>query len=215
MTREVVCISRTLGAKGDVVGRLVAERLGFRYVDEEIVVRAAELAETEPAVVAAAEHRPPWHERFLAKLAQAAELARSAPPPSDGRPASAVRPAPGDTRALIRTAIVEVAKGGRAVIVAHAASHALAFVEDVLRVLVTASGETRSRRVAAAEGLSAADAAAAVAASDTERRDYFRRFYDVKEELPTHYDLVVNTDVLTPEQAVELIVCAAQGAGRS
>ena len=45
--------------------------------------------------------------------------------------------------------------------------------------------------------------------SDRERADYFRRFYDIDEELPTHYDIVVNTDTLGPEQAVNLIVAAA------
>jgi hypothetical protein len=31
---RVICISRTLGAGGEEVGWLVAERLGFAYVDE-------------------------------------------------------------------------------------------------------------------------------------------------------------------------------------
>ena len=46
--------------------------------------------------------------------------------------------------------------------------------------------------------------------SDRERTDYFKRFYDLTEELPTHYDLVVNTEALTPEQAVSAIVAAAE-----
>ena len=40
------------------------------------------------------------------------------------------------------------------------------------------------------------------------RRDYLKRFYELDEELPTHYDLVVNTDVLTLEQAAGLVVHA-------
>jgi hypothetical protein len=39
---SAVCISRTAGARGEEVGRLVADALGFRYVDEEIVLAAAE-----------------------------------------------------------------------------------------------------------------------------------------------------------------------------
>ena len=41
-------------------------------------------------------------------------------------------------------------------------------------------------------------------------RSYLQSFYQVKEELPTHYDLVINTDVLAPAQAVEAILAAAQ-----
>jgi hypothetical protein len=40
MTR-VVCISHATGSGGGEVGRLVAERLGFLYVDDEIVAQAA------------------------------------------------------------------------------------------------------------------------------------------------------------------------------
>jgi hypothetical protein len=41
--------------------------------------------------------------------------------------------------------------------------------------------------------------------SDAARRDYLRRFYDVEEELPTHYDVIVNTDLLSIEQAARLV----------
>ena len=45
--------------------------------------------------------------------------------------------------------------------------------------------------------------------SDAGRRDYLKRFYDVGEELPPTYDLVVNTDALSVELAAELVVRAA------
>jgi cytidylate kinase len=118
---------------------------------------------------------------------------------------------PEDLRLLIRAAIHELARDGHAVIVAHAASMTLAARSDVVRVLVTASAETRVGRLVAAQGITSEAATAAIATSDRDRGDYFRRFYDIAQEQPTHYDLVVNTDVLTPEQAAEVIVCAAQG----
>ena len=61
-----------------------------------------------------------------------------------------------------------------------------------------------------AAGMELGAAQAAVRNSDRERADYFRRFYEIDEELPTHYDIVVNTDTLGPEQAVNLIVAAAR-----
>ena len=95
-------------------------------------------------------------------------------------------------------------------IAAHAASHALADRTDVVRVLVTASPETRRARVAAERGLAEKDAAKAVDRSDAARADYLKRFYGAKRELPTQYDLVVNTDRLTPDEAVELVVLASK-----
>ena len=106
--------------------------------------------------------------------------------------------------------IDEIAAEGNAVIVAHAASMALAGAEGILRVLVTASPEERVKRLVETEEIANADAARLIMESDQARADYFRHFYGVAQELPTHYDLVVNTDVLGAEQAAEIVVHAAQ-----
>ena len=215
MKCRLACISSTDTASGQALGRLVAERLGFRYVDEQIVARAAELAQVDPALVAATEQRQPLLHRLIEKLGVAQHMigpvALGTLLPVGGAlidvpPVSAELD---DLRVLIRAAIHEVAKQGQAVIVAHAASMALVSQDGVLRVLMTASVETRIRRLVASAGISNADAAAAVARSDRNRQEYFRRFYEVREELPTHYDLVINTDVLTPEQVAEIVVFAA------
>ncbi len=219
MEFQVVCISRTIAAGGEAIGRTVAQRLGFRYVDEEVITTAARKAQVDPQVVAAAEHKQPFIKRLIAAIGVAQGVADPLGFPT-GVPIETMyyQPIPNplavlpeDHRTLIRTAIHEIATEGKAVIVAHAASMALAGVAGVLRVLVTASPEIRARRLAEVEkALDKNAVATAIKQSDTERRDYFRRFYNIKEELPTHYDLVVNTDVLTLEQAVDLI-CAARG----
>ena len=41
-SKRIVCISHFAGAEGEAVAREVAERLGFRYLDEEIIETAAE-----------------------------------------------------------------------------------------------------------------------------------------------------------------------------
>jgi cytidylate kinase len=87
---------------------------------------------------------------------------------------------------------------------------ALARTQDVLRVLVTASTETRVSRMADLERIVEDEAQRRVAADDRERREYFKRFYKLSQELPTHYDLVINTDVLTTAQAVAVVLAAAQ-----
>ena len=217
MSFEVVCISRTDGARGEAVAQLVAERLGYQYIDDQIIARAAELAKVDPAVIAATEQRQSLLDRLIAKLVVAQEaigpMALDTFPVGVGASGITLggQTATDDLRSLIRAAIHEVAKLGRVVIVSHASSMALAFVEGVLRVLVTASAVTRARRVGASAGMSEADATAAIAEADRNRQDYFRRFYEIREEQSTHYDLVINTDVLSAEQAASLVVFAARG----
>jgi cytidylate kinase len=80
----------------------------------------------------------------------------------------------------------------------------------VLRVLVTAPEETRRDRLAQDGAMTAAEATESITKSDQGRGNYFRTFYKLEQELPTHYDLVLNTEVLTPEQVTALIVFAAR-----
>jgi cytidylate kinase len=206
VTLQTICISHATGAGGRAVGRAVAERLGFRYVDNEVIAEAADWAELDPAVVADAERRKPLVERVLGGLAVAGPGAEHAPPEAWGW--AMMGPAEPGVRALIIEVLRAFADRGSVVIVSHAASFALA-EREVLRVLVTASPETRARRVAKASGIAAPDAARQVKKEDGARADYLKRFYRIAHELPTHYDVVVNTDALTQDAAVAIIEAAA------
>jgi cytidylate kinase len=202
-----VCISRPEGAGGAEVGRIVSERLGFAYVDEEIVAAAAAKGGISAEDVADEEQR----KRALGRLLQ--EIGRGASVESYGLGGIAWPQhevvTPDAVRGLIQEAIEETAARGEVVIVSHAASHALAGRDGVLRVLVTASPETRARRLAEARGAEPKEAEKAVKDADAARADYLRRFYGVSGENPTQYDLVVNTDVLGVERAAEVVAAAA------
>lgn len=76
-------------------------------------------------------------------------------------------------------------------------------------MLVTASPDTRRARIAAEQGLSEKDAQRAVSDSDANRADYLKRFFGEKAELPTHYDVVVNTDRLSIAAATAVVAVAA------
>lgn len=45
-----------------------------------------------------------------------------------------------------------------------------------------------------------------LAESDHQRQKHLAKFYGVAEELPTHYDLVINTDALEPEHAIAAVL---------
>ena len=208
MVYRVVCVSGPDGAHMRAVAQGVAERLGFALVDEEIVLRAAAEAGVEPRLVANAEKRRSFMERALDALASntdGAALALAGVGVVVVVPETAVSD---ELRDLIRAAIEETAARGSAVIVSHAGSHALASQPDVLRVLVTASPPIRRARVSSERDLNEKDAARAVDESDAARADYLKRFYGAKSELPTQYDIVVNTDRLSPDEAISLVALA-------
>ena len=208
MPCSVICVSHATGSGGDEVGRLAAERLGFLHVDEEIVARAAARGGISPADVADEERRKSLATRILNSISDGGSSAMAL-----GGGALPVvlehEPSSSEIQALIREAIEQTAARGNVVITAHAASHALKPGASTLRVLVTASPRTRAQRVSEQAGVDMARAERTVKAADAGRRDYLKRFYDVAEELPTHYDLVVNTDGISVEQAATLVVHVA------
>ena len=175
MSRNVICISRTLGAAGEQLATVVAEKLGFRYADEDILSRAAKIAGVEADVIAASER-------------------------SEGGATYAV---------AIEQAIRETASEGNVVIVAHGASIPLASEPRALRVLVTASPASRARRLAETDGIDEAGANQAIAESDAARSSYLERIYGVTQELPTTYDVTINTDTMSIPKAARVVMQAA------
>jgi cytidylate kinase len=202
--RRVICISHATGAGGEEVGRLVADQLGFLYVDDEIVARAAAKAGIGPDEVADAERRRSLITRALDALAQGGgetwTMTTVGLPPVTGSELGRY-----DVLALIREAIEQAAARGNVVIVAHAASHVVPPASDVLRVLVTASPDRRATRLAELEGIDAKEARRMIKDADAGRRDYLKSFHGVDHEAPTHYDIVLNTDVLPIEDAARVV----------
>src|SRR5258708_1862893 len=151
MAFTVVAISRTSGAGGETIGHEVARQVDFRYVDDEIVSTAAEKADVDPKRIVEVEHG----ESTVRRIMEALHLGRAMDDAMSyligRRPeehyyhlTSVAKPTTSDGyRKLIRAVIVEIARHGRAVIVAHAASMTLRAEHNVLRVLVTASPDTR------------------------------------------------------------------------
>lgn len=187
----------------------MAEKLDLRYLDEEIIVRAAEKGGVSPADVADAERRRSLLSRVLAELGS-----------SHGAESWAVTgiapPVGGDERspALLQSLIVdvvnEIAGQGEMVIGAHGASFALAGRPEVLRVHIVASSETRARRLVESVELTSRAAEKQISDSDRSRADFLRRLFGIESELPSHYDLVVNTDTMSYEEAADLIAVAAR-----
>ncbi|MEX0682305.1 MAG: cytidylate kinase-like family protein [Dehalococcoidia bacterium] len=200
---RVVCISRTLGAGAEEIGRAVASELGFRYADDEIIARAAEAAGVSPETIAGVEKTP----GLVTRIAES--MGRFPMAPEGWSMPVMVTPQPA-YEDLIQRVINEVATEGSVVIVAHGASIGLAGTEGVLRVLINGSPEARARRLTEAGAIDGQKAAKAIGESDKQRREFLRRFYDVGDEEATHYDLVISTDILSPAAASEVVLAAAK-----
>lgn len=209
MKCSLVSIARSSGAGGEEVGRLVAAGLGFRYLDNEIIIWAAEKAGVSPKMIADAEKTKPLIVRVLESLGQTnlagAEGGYALQPLSAAPTASQ-----SDYGGLIEKVIQEAAAEGRSVFVGHGAGVALQAETDALRVFITGTPELRALKFARDTLSDAGKARKAIDTSDQQRREFLKRLYGVNDEAPHLYDLVINTDHISIEEAANLVLQAAK-----
>ena len=202
MTASTITVAWTDGAHGEPIARELASQLGFRFLNEEIVERAAHHAGVGPSTISSVEHRESLAARILRSLSslQLAEVGAYAPYVPDETPAY---------REVIKHVVRAAGREGSIVIGLHGAGVTLAGTPGLLRVFVTAPRDVRVRRLIEETAVAEKDARAAVEKTDAARRDYFRRFFNIDEERPTQYDLVVNTAVVSVDVTVRTILAAA------
>jgi Cytidylate kinase-like family len=141
---QAICISRSTGAEGEAVGRAVAERLGFRYVDDEVIEEAAKSAGVDRELVADAEQRKPLAVRILAHIGEQSPETLALLPATG--PESLPREE--DLRLLIIDVLRSLADAGSVVIVAHAASFASGSGHGINRDANRTGGEGQGGRLA-------------------------------------------------------------------
>jgi hypothetical protein len=179
----------------------VADALGWRLVDNELVERVGARAGLSAEEVAGMEERSP---SFIERLAQV--LATATPelfPPATGTvpelsEATLVR--------ITEAVVAEAAAEGRAVLVGRAAPAVLAREREALHVKLVASRPFRIRVAATRLGLDLKDAERVVQQTDAQRERYHREHYARDWNDPVGYHMVLNTERLGYEGTVAIIV---------
>lgn len=211
---QTVTITVQLGAGGFAIARQVAERLAFRYYDWEVTSQAAADAGVAPETVASAERVPSLGERIMERFFNAGFYAGDIPEavvPASATMDAAIQTLTSDNyRAFISQVVLDLARRGSSVIIGHAAQITLRDEPRVLRALIHGSPERRAERVAEEEGVTAAQAAEMVQRSDRDRSAFFKHYYKVNLLDAGLYDLTLNTDALTDDQASAILIQAAQ-----
>ncbi len=198
----IITISRQYGAGGSEVARRVADALGWRVVDNELIDRVASRAGLSPEEVARRDERAPG---FVERLTRA--LSRSSP---ESFPAPADKVPEPEEAALVKITegvVAEMAAEGRVVLVGRAGPAVLGAEHSALHVKLVAAAEFRVGRVLAEGRMGTAkDAEAAMQEADTNRARYLKRYYGLDWSDPTNYHLVLNTGLLGLDGAAAVIV---------
>jgi cytidylate kinase len=201
----LITISRQYGAGGSVVARLVADALGWRVVDNELIDLVAARAGLPSEEVAQREERAPG---FVERLARS--LASSAPE-LFAAPSEAVTEIEEVNLVRITESVVaEIAATGRLVMVGRAASAVLGSPRDALNVRVVAPKASRLQAAVERLNLSPKDAERELASSDENRRRYHLQYYRRDWNDPLNYHMVLNTEALGLDGAAQVVVGRAK-----
>ena len=223
----VITVARQMGAGGEEIARLVAQRLGARLLDSELLTLASEQTGIPVRYFQLLDERGRSMWRNPGDLFRLVPLPPINPdlpdvygdryPPTgpvlargEGLQSPAYWAAEAYAAALSR-AIQRVAQAGEsAVIVGRGGNEALGLAREALSVLVVASEPERLRRVASQRGVDVYDALDLVRESDARRRTFVRQFYGADWLDAGRYDLVVRTDNVSYEAAADVVVSAAE-----
>jgi cytidylate kinase len=181
----IVTIAHETGSGGPEIGMALAERLGYRYVDREMLSQAAkQYGVVEDKLEKLDETKPSLFERFDVETRQYITI--------------------------LQSGLLDVAEQDNVVINSRGGQILLRGVPHVVRVRVIAPFDIRVKRVHKkmahqGETVDVRTTAEMVRRSDNEKSGRIRYLYDVDWGDPALYDLVINTEKLAIDAAVELI----------
>jgi cytidylate kinase len=210
-TTIVLAISRQFASGGSYIGQAVAQRLGLRYTDRDILARAAAESGLSEEELRAAEERAGgfWSNAVRQYSIGAPEAPFIAP---------LARPLFERDLFRLESAIIrEIAARFDAVIVGRAGFYVLADYPGLVSVRVHAREEWRARRAMTVYGLqSEQEARELLRHSDRQRAKFIRTFTGRDWNDAAVHHLCVDTGVLGLEVATEIVVqlVARRMAGR-
>jgi len=186
----LITVSREFGALGTTTGERAAQKLGFSFWDQEIVHAIAEQTGIQEALLASLDEQTRTRiEDFIGESVFGAETTAAK-----------------YVRQLIRV-VRTIERHGGAVVIGRGAQFILA-PEAALRVRVVCPYQKRVAGYAEREGLSEGEAERRLVRVERERQTFIRRHYERAVGDPIHYDIMVNTDDIAPDQAADLLVAA-------
>jgi cytidylate kinase len=222
----VITMSGNIASGAREVGQAVAQELGIDFVDQQLMVQAAQRCGVPVGTVAEHdERRGGFRERMSGLLRTVLERsAASGADPLTGATGleavlsrtyadmAAEEPQLSDSLYLetMTVLIRELAARGEVVILGRGSQMLLTDMPRALHVLCVAPRKLRASRLAERDELGIEEAMRRTAESDRARCAFYKKFWHVEVEDPKLYDLTIDTARLSYEVATQVIVAAAR-----
>lgn len=201
----VITISREVGSGGRTVGRKLAEKLGVRYLDKALI---GELTKQFNLSVSEIERIKGQKSNWLLDM-----LSRVAVQP---RPEAFIDRSPLQFDAFLPTSedifqcesaiLKELAEKSSCVIAGRSGFFILKDQPNKFDIFIGASRAKRVERIMQRQRVNAAQAEEIIDKVDTSRENFVKTYAKTSRYDLRNYDLVVNMDKLTEDEAVDFIL---------
>ena len=201
----VITISREVGSGGRTVGRKLAEKLGVRYCDKQLIKKLTEMFGLNTSEIEAIKGRKKgWLEDLFSRITPEFGSEMFIP--------KGVEYAPEVTSNEIfnyeSQVLQSLAEESSCVIAGRSGFFVLKDHPHKLDVFIHASEPTRVARIMRKQELSEKEAEEVISYVDKARENYIQKYASTSRYDLRNYDIVLNMDYLTEDEAVEVILKA-------
>ena len=195
----VLTISRQFGAGGITLGKMVSEKLGYHFYDEEIIQLVAKKAKVSKHWVESMEKEAGGKfQRLISGLVSKSLIERIL----DDQRGYIDEDIYVD---LLHTVIRKIADEGEAVIIGRGSQYILKDHKDASHVLLVADKEHRIKFIEEHYNLSTDKATRVVSTEEKKRTVLYRKFGKEDYDQPVHYHMVLNMNKTDLHTAVKLM----------
>ena len=197
----VITISRQFGAEGKIIGRRIADTLGYYYADEDIIERAVVEIYASPKGRKIFEAEPGDKlKRFISMLNPFGTSLMELPLSDKERYIDGYKYVE-----LLNLIMPKIAREGNAVIIGRGGQYVLRGLEDTYHILLVAKEEDRIKFIENDYRVSRERTVQILKRMAKRRANLYSYFGKKDYDDPKRYDFVLNMSLLSIDKAEELI----------
>ena len=203
----VITISREVGSGGRTIGRKLAEKLGVRFSDKELVDKLQKkLNLTVDSIEELKGKKKRWLDDFIQMVAPVPMSGMLVDGDSDYISEYNLSLSVNDVFEAEKEILNGIADEGSCVIAGRSGFFVLKDRPNKVDILITASRDKRIARIMEKQNLSRQKAEEVIDSVDKARDNYVQRYTGQSRYDARNYHIVLNMDYITEDQAVAMIL---------
>ena len=198
---KVITVSRQAGSGGKLIAARVAQETGLKYYDRELIQKVAKSAKADPEAVRTRDEKGhSMVESWFDSLVHQRQLL-------PGRYLRHLNLRPDEYLQHLTKVVLEIGERDGGVLVGRGANFIFPR-ENCLRVRVVAPLEMRMDYIANIVDISTVRAKLLILQREADRKAFAKHYFQSDIDDPSNYDLVINMDVFTLDEAIESVMHA-------